>query len=216
MGIKKTLMLSAFFVPALLQAQQVDTLAVVQQRAQNENADFSFTESQLDEDDDAGQTVSAITGVNNDLYLSEVGYLFSPMRFRLRAYKNTSNDMFVNGVPFKDTERGVFNYSSIGGLNDVTRNREGSPFFLMNQFGYAPVGGADNINLRAGQYAAGHKITLSGTNRNYRARAMYTYSSGYTDKGWAFTGSIGYRWPTKVLWRARFTILLPTSWASKS
>ena len=194
MGIKKTLMLSAFFVPALLQAQQVDTLAVVQQRAQNENADFSFTESQLDEDDDAGQTVSAITGVNNDLYLSEVGYLFSPMRFRLRAYKNTSNDMFVNGVPFKDTERGVFNYSSIGGLNDVTRNREGSPFFLMNQFGYAPVGGADNINLRAGQYAAGHKITLSGTNRNYRARAMYTYSSGYTDKGWAFTGSIGYRW----------------------
>ena len=105
MGIKKTLMLSAFFVPALLQAQQVDTLAVVQQRAQNENADFSFTESQLDEDDDAGQTVSAITGVNNDLYLSEVGYLFSPMRFRLRAYKNTSNDMFVNGVPFKDTER---------------------------------------------------------------------------------------------------------------
>ena len=138
MGIKKTLMLSAFFVPALLQAQQVDTLAVVQQRAQNENADFSFTESQLDEDDDAGQTVSAITGVNNDLYLSEVGYLFSPMRFRLRAYKNTSNDMFVNGVPFKDTERGVFNYSSIGGLNDVTRNREGSPFFLMNQFDNAP------------------------------------------------------------------------------
>ena len=195
MGIKKTLILSAFFAPALLHAQQqVDTLAIVQQRAQDENADFSFTESQLDEDDDAGQTVSAITGVNNDLYLSEVGYLFSPMRFRLRAYRNTSNDMFVNGIPFKDAERGVFNYSSIGGLNDVTRNREGSPFFMMNQFGYTAIGGADNINLRAGQYAAGHKITLSGTNRNYRARAMYTYSSGFTKKGWAFTGSVGYRW----------------------
>lgn len=194
MGKKATLILSAFFVSALLHAQQTDTLAVVQQRAQNENADFSFTESQLNEDDDAGQTVSSIMGVSNDLYLSEVGYLFSPMRFRLRAYRNTSNSMFINGVQFNDVERGVFSYSSIGGLNDVTRNREGAPFFLMNQFGYTTVGGADNINLRAGQYATGHKLTLSGTNRNYRARGMYTYSTGMMSNGWAFTGSIGYRW----------------------
>lgn len=194
MGKKATLILSAFFASALLHAQQTDTLAVVQQRAQNENDDFSFTESQLNEDDDAGQTVSSIMGVSNDLYLSEVGYLFSPMRFRLRAYKNTSNSMFINGVQFNDVERGVFSYSSIGGLNDVTRNREGAPFFLMNQFGYTSVGGADNINLRAGQYATGHKITLFGTNRNYRARGMYTYSTGMMSNGWAFTGSIGYRW----------------------
>lgn len=194
MGKKTTLILSAFFVSALLHAQQTDTLAVLQQRAQNENADFSFTESQLNEDDDAGQTVSAITGVGNDLYLSEVGYLFSPMRFRLRAYQNSNNDMFINGIQFNDAERGVFSYSSIGGLNDATRNREGSPFFLMNQFGYTSVGGADNINVRAGQYATGHKLSLSGTNRNYRARGMYTYSSGLMSNGWAFTGSIGYRW----------------------
>lgn len=194
MGKKTTMILSAFFASALLHAQQADTLAVFQQRSLNENADFSFTESQLGDDDDAGQTVAAITGIGSDLYLSEVGYLFSPMRFRLRAYRNTSNGMFINGVQFNDVERGVFSYSSIGGLNDVTRNREGSPFFLMNNFGYTPVGGADDINLRAGQYAAGHKITLSGTNRNYRARGMYTYSTGMMSNGWAFTGSVGYRW----------------------
>lgn len=194
MGKKTTMILSAFFASALLHAQQADTLAVFQQRSLNENADFSFTESQLGDDDDAGQTVAAITGIGSDLYLSEVGYLFSPMRFRLRAYRNTSNGMFINGVQFNDVERGVFSYSSIGGLNDVTRNREGAPFFLMNNFGYTPVGGADDINLRAGQYAAGHKITLSGTNRNYRARGMYTYSTGMMSNGWAFTGSVGYRW----------------------
>ena len=166
MGKKTTMILSAFFVSALLQAQQADTLAIYQQRMQNENADFSFTESQLNEDDDAGQTVSAITGIGSDLYLSEVGYLFSPMRFRQRAYQNSNNKMFINGIQFNDAERGVFNYSSIGGLNDVTRNREGAPFFLMNQFGYTSIGGSDNINVRAGQYAAGHKLTLSGTNRN--------------------------------------------------
>lgn len=194
MAKKTTLILSAFFVSALLHAQQADTLSVFQQRSLNENADFSFTESQLNEDDDAGETVSAITGVSNDLYLSDAGYLFSPMRFRMRAYRNTSNGMYINGVQFNDMERGVFSYSSIGGLNDVTRNREGSPFFMMNRFGYIPVGGADNINVRAGQYATGHKLTLSGTNRNYRARGMYTYSTGMMSNGWAFTGSIGYRW----------------------
>ena len=194
MAKKTTLILSAFFVSALLHAQQADTLSVFQQRSLNENADFSFTESQLNEDDDAGETVSAITGVSNDLYLSDAGYLFSPMRFRMRAYRNTSNGMYINGVQFNDMERGMFSYSSIGGLNDVTRNREGAPFFMMNRFGYIPVGGADNINVRAGQYATGHKLTLSGTNRNYRARGMYTYSTGMMSNGWAFTGSIGYRW----------------------
>ena len=194
MGKKTTMILSAFFVSALLHAQQADTLSVFQQRSLNENADFSFTESQLNEDDDTGESVASITGVNNDLYLSEVGYLFSPMRFRMRAYRNTSNGMYINGVQFNDMERGLFSYGSIGGLNDVTRNREGAPFFLMNRFGYTPVGGADNINLRAGQYAAGHKITLSGANRNYRARGIYTYSTGLMSNGWAFAGSVGYRW----------------------
>lgn len=190
----QAILLAIFLIPNLLMAQQADSASYYRQRAHNENADFSFTETQLNEDDDAGQVVTSITGVGNDLYLSEVGYLFSPMRFRTRAYLNSKNDMFINGTRFNDAERGVFSYSSIGGLNDVTRNREGAPFFMMNQYGYTSVGGADNINIRAGQYASGHKLTLSGTNRNYRARGMYTYSTGLMENGWAFTGSLGYRW----------------------
>ena len=51
----------------------VDTLAVF------DDSDFTFTEAQLDEDNDAAETVSTITSAKNDLYRSEVGYLFSPM-----------------------------------------------------------------------------------------------------------------------------------------
>lgn len=94
MGKKTTLILSAFFVSALLHAQQTDTLAVLQQRAQNENADFSFTESQLNEDDTTrARPFRPSRGVGNDLYLSEVGYLSCPQRFRLRAYKTPTPDM---------------------------------------------------------------------------------------------------------------------------
>ena len=47
--------------------QPVDSIQVV------DNADFTFAESQLDEDNDAAQTVSTVAGSKDDPYLSEVG-----------------------------------------------------------------------------------------------------------------------------------------------
>jgi hypothetical protein len=41
---------------------------------------------------------------------------------------------------------------------------------------------------------SGHKVTLSGANRNYTLRGMYSYGSGLSKDGWAFFGTIGYRW----------------------
>ena len=67
MGKGIALLLSVFCLSELTQAQ-IDTLSVLQQRAQNENADFTFTESQLGDDEDAGEAISAISGIQNDLY----------------------------------------------------------------------------------------------------------------------------------------------------
>lgn len=169
-----------------------------QQKAKNnareDNASFTFTESQLNEDDDAAQSASAFVSSNNDVYLSNVGYLFSPMRFRVRGYDSQYNDMFINGAQFNDAETGRFSYGLIGGLNDATRNKEGISGFEVNNFAFGSIGGATNINLRASQYAAGSKLSLSGCNRNYLLRGMYTYSTGLLKNGWAFTGSVSYRW----------------------
>ena len=65
-------------MPALFAQQKA------KQNAREDNASFMFTESQLNEDDDAAQSTSALVTSNNDVYLSNVGYLFSPMRFRVR------------------------------------------------------------------------------------------------------------------------------------
>ena len=40
------------------------------QNAREDNASFMFTESQLNEDDDAAQSTSALVTSNNDVYLS--------------------------------------------------------------------------------------------------------------------------------------------------
>lgn len=162
--------------------------------AREDNASFTFTESQLNEDDDANMDNYALVSSNNDVYLSNVGYLFSSMRFRVRALDSQYNDMFFNGVQFNDVETGRFSYGLIGGLNDATRNREGISPFEKNNFTFGALGGSSNINLRASQYAPGSKLVFSGCNRNYVARAMYTYSTGLMNNGWAFTGSFGYRW----------------------
>ena len=157
------------------------------------NESYTFSEGQLGEDEDYAGTTAMISS-NDDYFLSEVGYLFSPMRFRIRAYESMYNNVYANGVLLNDAERGQFSYGMIGGLNDATRNKEGATAFEHNSFSFSPIGGSSNINMRASQYAAGHKASLVGCNRNYLARAMYTYSTGLMQNGWAFTGSASYRW----------------------
>jgi len=171
-------------------AQEADSL-----RFSADNADFTFTESQLDDDNDANQNVVSVTASKSDPYFSEVGYRFSPMRFKVRAYDNAYNQTYINGLMMNDLDRwGGFSYSIVGGLNDVTRNKEGVGAFDFNNFALAPIGGAQNINMRPTQYAAGNKLVLSGTNRNYYLRGMYTYATGLLPSGWAFAGSVGYRY----------------------
>lgn len=155
---------------------------------------FTFSEGQLDDDEDVIQGASVSSGSGDDLYLSEVDFLFSSMRFRVRAYENMYQNVYANGVLLNDAERGNFSYGMIGGLNDATRNRESGTFAGENGFGYGSVRGAVNINMRASQFATGHKASLVGCNRNYLVRGMYTYATGLMDNGWAFAGSASYRW----------------------
>ncbi len=167
----------------------VDNIIVIN----DDNESYTFSEGQLGEDEDFAGTTAMISS-NDDYFLSEVGYLFSAMRFRIRAYESQYNNVYANGVMLNDAERGQFSYGMIGGLNDATRNKEGATYTEHNGFGISSIGGASNINMRASQYAAGHKASLVGCNRNYLARVMYTGSTGLMQNGWAFTGSASYRW----------------------
>ena len=82
---------------------------------------FTFSESQLDDDQDASQSATSLTSYNEDPYMSNVGYLFSPMRFRVRGYDSQYNGVYFNGARMNDVETGRFSYGLIGGLNDATR-----------------------------------------------------------------------------------------------
>ena len=185
------LLAAAMLIPTGATAQEVKTDSVTDEM---EFFDFSLTEGQLDEDAEAASTVTLVQS-SKDPYMNEIGYKWSAMRFKYRALDNAYVGNYINGVKFNNVENGRFSFSGItGGLNDATRNKTGAGFLDQNTFSYSPLGGATDIDIRASHYAAGHKVGLAATNRNYVLRGQYTYASGLLDNGWAFMGSLAYRW----------------------
>lgn len=185
-GIFLLAVLTSTAVFGKAQTAAVDTLM-------QDNADFTFTESQLDDDNDNAQTIASISD-RKDPYQSEVGYAFSAMRFKVRALDNQYSDVYLNGLRMNDLELGRYSYSLLGGMNDATRNKEGLLSSDYNTFGYTQIGGGENINLRPSMFAQGNKLSVSGCNRNYTLRAMYTHATGFNRKGWAFALTTGVRW----------------------
>ena len=177
---KLKLAVIALFCMPLLHAQTGDDTNAQKANVMDESA-FTFTEAQIGEDNDASDNVTILNS-NTNVYASEVGYQFSPVRFRYRAFNQKYNDVYINGVLMNDMESGQFRYSMVGGLNQQTRNVDFALPFENNNFSMTNMAGSNNYDFRAGSMAAGHRITLSGANRNYTFRGMYTYASGFNEK----------------------------------
>ncbi len=144
--------------------------------------------------DQSDYNVSSLMISSNDVYLSNSAYDFSAMRFKVRGYENRYVDSYINGVNFSDPERGGFSYGMVGGLNDATRSKDIVNAMESSSYTYSQVGGASNINAHAGNYAPGGKVSVAYTNRSYKLRGSALYSTGMQPNGWAFTGSVAYRW----------------------
>lgn len=111
-------------------------------------------EAMVDDDvEGASQEISSKVILSNDVFLNKAAYQLSPMRFRARGYESSYEQKYINGVSFNDQLRGVFNYSSVGALNDMTRNGDVVNYNAPSAFTYGSIAGAENINMRASGYA---------------------------------------------------------------
>ncbi|MCR5130521.1 MAG: TonB-dependent receptor [Prevotella sp.] len=171
---------------------QVDTKQEQNVVTLDESA-FTFSESQLSGDDNSFQEVTVL-GMNSNAYANEVGYTWSPARFKYRAYNSKYNDIYINGNPANNVERGEFRYSTVGGLNNQTRGVEASLPFEDNVFSVSALGGSNNYNFRPSALPVGHRLSVAGANRNYIFRGMYSYNSGFNAKGWAWSMGLTYRY----------------------
>ena len=175
-----------------LMEEGIANVAEDEEESSEEQA-YIFTEAQLGDDDDVSQNVTIVSSAQN-VYASKASYTFSSGRLRYRGFTSKYNDVYANGVMLNDMENGSFRYALVGGLNQQTRSREFALPFEFNTFSMSSMAGSNNYDFRPSHMATGQRVTLTGANRNYTVRAMYTYNSGLRPDGWAFSANVTYRW----------------------
>lgn len=148
--------------------------------------------------DDDGSSMMPTIGLLNsgrDIFQNVTAFELGAYWFRPRGVDNRFEDVLFNGVSMSKNDDGRIDFSNWGGLNDITRYPyEYVDNITPSEYTYGNLGGVAYYNTRASSFRKQTSLAYSFTNRTYFHRAMATYSSGLTKKGWAFTFSASRRW----------------------
>ncbi len=155
---------------------------------------LNLSEADLNDDEGKSQSMSSGTSASIDVFNNTSSYAWSSARYRGRGYEQTAEVTYINGISFVGAERGTFSYSSIGGLNDASRNKEVVNGIEANNFAFGGIGQATNIQMDATRFAQGWKVGFAAANRNYKGRVSATYASGLLENGWAFAAQVAFRY----------------------
>lgn len=145
--------------------------------------------------DDGGMGQSPVLlSASRDPYNNKAGFLFSPVRFRIRGYDSPYQEQLLNGMQMNNLNNGYSAWSLWNGLNNVTNNRESLEGLGYSSFTFGSVGGAVNVLTRPSSFSKGGRLTYSLSNRSYNHRTMLYYSTGLMPNGWAITLMGSKRW----------------------
>lgn len=155
---------------------------------------ISLTEDELNDDTGGADNISGLLSSSRDVFSRTVAFEFSPSFFRVRGLDSDNAKVLINGIEMNKIYNGRPQWSNWGGLNDVLRNQELSTGLAPSSYTFGGILGSTNMNTRASKTKKGGKITYSSSNRSYTNRAIASYASGLTKKGWAYTVALGRRW----------------------
>ncbi len=165
------------------------TIKVVSTSGVDTTNEFAMTESQIEDEEGNTQSVATLSGATDNVYYQSASYDFSVMRFRVRGYDSEYTQTSINGISFNDAARGRFNYSMMGGMNQAFKSKSIGLGLEATSYSFGDVGGANNIQTYAKDYAPGTRASVAYTNGNYYLRGMVTHSTGLNAHGWALTAS---------------------------
>lgn len=155
---------------------------------------IELSDQELQDDEKAeSNTISGFLVSSKDVFLKTVAYDFSPTFFRPRSLGSEHTNILLNGVSMNKIHNGRPQWSNWGGLNDVMRNQEFSANMFPSTVSFGRIGGTLNITTLGANYRKGAKISYAMSNRSYKGRIMASYSSGYSNKDWAYTISVSKR-----------------------
>lgn len=120
------------------------------------------------------------------VYATKTGGGYGDSRINVRGFNSTNVAVLINGVPVNDMENGRVYWSNWAGLTDVTRSMQVQRGLGASKVAVPSVGGTVNILTNTIDMEKGGSIFYGIGNDNYR-KVSFDYSSGLTDKNWAFT-----------------------------
>lgn len=153
----------------------------------------AFVSEGAPEDDNTEGSTPILLSASRDPYTNKAGFQFSPMRFRIRGYDAPYQEQLLNGFKMNDLNSGYSAWSLWNGLNNVTRTQENKNGFETSPLSFGNVGGVTNVVIRPSMDGKGGRVTYSNSNRTYNHRAMFYYSTGLMDNGWAISLSASTR-----------------------
>ena len=190
--------ISSITMVQLLSGQTNDmgavTLYTDLSREAQEEVLLNLAEADLNDDEGKSQSVSSASSASQDVFNTTTSFAWSTGRYRNRGYENYHEKNYINGLAFNTAERGTFSFSSMGGLNDASRNKEVVNNIEAANFTFGGIGKATNYLMDASRYAQGWKVGVAGTNRQYKGRVNATYASGPLNSGWSFIAQIAWRY----------------------
>jgi hypothetical protein len=154
---------------------------------------LNLTEEEMTDDEGRSQAQASSSSASTDVFNSTTSFAWSTARYRNRGYQSNVENYYIEGLNFNSQERGSFNYSAMGGLNDASRYKEVLNPMEATNFSFGGIGQSTNYLMGASRYAQGWKVGVAGTNRNYKARVNATYASGVLPNGWAVIAQLAYR-----------------------
>ena len=173
--------------------QDIFLVKLPQVGSEQVSSTISLSDEELSDEEGSPSMISGLLQSSQELYFRRASFDFSPVYYRPRGYQSNAATVLVNGINMAKVETGRPQWSNWGGLNEATRNQRIVTGVSTSPDDFGGVFGSNAIVIAPSQLRNGLRISGTTTNRNYYTRAMATYNSGITPKGWGYMLSGSYR-----------------------
>ena len=158
-------------------------------------------------EDDNNTSQTATVGLlqsSQDVFSRIASFDLGAYWFRPRGIDGRTGETMMNGISMAGSDDGNVDFGTWGGLNEITRYPEIAANHSPSEYAFGGANSVINKYTNASEYRKGSQLTYSLTNRNYRNRLSYRYTSGMNKNGWAFTGMIARRWAQEGIQEGTF------------
>ncbi len=112
---------------------------------------------------------------------------FGDNEIYIRGFDQTNVAFMVNGIPINDMENGRMFWSNFAGLSEVTRNMQVQRGLGASKLAINSIGGTVNMITKPADKNQGGRIEYGVGTGTYNQRIRFTYNTGESSRGWAFS-----------------------------